>query len=281
MVNISANLVKELREETNVGMMECKRALEEANGDKAKAIQILRERGIAVAQKKASRAANQGIIASAITADGKAGSLIEVNCETDFVAKNENFRGFVQKLAVDLAQADIDIIATSKSAVTAKIAEIGENVVVRRFIRYAAGVNGAVFSYIHHSNTVGVLLEIEVKKLETLNNENVKNFVRDICLHITASQPKAIDRTGVPTELVKQEREIYAKQVTNKPANIVEKIVDGKMGKFYSQVCLLEQPFVKDQEKTVQQVLEELNKKLDDAIVFKRFTRFQVGEMVS
>jgi elongation factor Ts len=281
MVNISANLVKELREETNVGMMECKRALEEACGDKVKAIQILRERGIAVAQKKASRAANQGIIASAITADGKAGSLIEVNCETDFVAKNESFRTFVMKLAKDAAQSDIDLIIASKDAVTAKIAEIGENILLKRFIRYVASPAGIVFSYIHHNGTIGVLLEIEAAKKETSEKDEFKNFAKDICLHITASHPKAVERTGIPAELVKQEREIYAKQVTNKPANIVEKIVDGKMSKFYSQVCLLEQPFVKDQDRTVQQVLQELNQKLGDAITIKRFARFQVGETVN
>ncbi len=278
MVNISANLVKELREETNVGMMECKRALEEANGDKAKAIKILRERGIAVAQKKASRATNQGLIASAITSNGQAGSLIEVNCETDFVAKNDTFKSFVQKLAVDAAESDMDLISASKDAVTAKIAEIGENIVIKRFVRYAATGNGVVFSYVHYSGNIGVLMEIDAGKAETLSREELKNFAKDVCLHITASYPKAVDRSGVPAELIKQEREIYAKQVANKPANIVEKIVDGKMEKFYSQVCLLEQPFVKDQDKTVQQVLQELNKQLDDNITIKRFVRFQIGE---
>ncbi len=278
MAEITAALVKELREETNVGMMECKRALVEADGDRAKAIKILRERGMAVAQKKASRAANQGIIASAIVDDGKTGSLVEVNCETDFVAKNDNFKLFTKNLAEKAAGTDGNLAEEASEAVVAKIAEIGENIVMRRNIRFKAQGTGLIVSYIHHGSTLGVLAEIGCEKPETLSCGVFADVAKDICLHIAASNPRFPDEKFVPQDVIAAEREIYAQQVKDKPPQIIEKIVDGKMRKFYEQVCLIHQPFVKDQDKTVSAYLKENEAVLKDTVTIRRFVRFQVGE---
>ncbi|MGI6087187.1 MAG: translation elongation factor Ts [Kiritimatiellia bacterium] len=275
-MEISAALVKELRDATNVGMMECKRALVEAKGDKAAAIKLLRERGMAIAAKKSGRTVNQGMIAAAIVNDGRTGSLVEVNCETDFVAKNDGFRAFVQELANKATADDEQLAEKYKDEIVAKIAEIGENIVVRRNLRFHVSGTGLVASYIHHGSSIGVLLEVAFGKPDTA--AALGEFLKDICMHIAASSPKFIDRAAVTPAIVASEREIFAKQVQGKPANIVEKIVDGKMNKFYEQVCLLEQPFVRDQEQKVQKLLELKNKETDDTIVFRRFARFQVGE---
>lgn len=278
MVEISAALVKELREETNVGMMECKRALQETGGDKARAVKILRERGMAIAEKKAGRAANQGSIASAVTEHGRAGSLIEVNCETDFVAKNDTFKAFVAALAAQATGLDDSLAEAAKQAVTAKIAEIGENIVVRRNLRFVTQGAGAVTSYIHHGSTVGVLLELGCQKTETPATPAFKELAKDLCLHIAASSPRFTDRTAVPPDVIAAEREIFAKQVQGKPANIVDKIVDGKMNKFYEQACLVDQPFVKDQDKKVAALLKEKSAAAGETFTVRRFARFQVGE---
>jgi len=280
MTEISAASVKALREATNAGMMECKRALTEAKGDQAKALRILRERGIAIAEKKSSRTANQGVISSFIAESGRAGSLIEVNCETDFVAKNEGFRAFVAKLAEKAAGLDGSLAEAAKADITAKIAEMGENIVVRRNIRFVLQKSGMIAAYIHHGSAIGVLLELNCAQNDTAQKPAFKELAKDICLHVAASRPRFLDRAGVPPEIVTAEKEIFAKQVTGKPPQIVAKIVEGKMGKFYEQACLLEQPFVKDQDKTVTSLLAEKGKELADEIKIGRFVRFQVGEPV-
>lgn len=281
MTEISAALVKELRDETNAGMMECKRALVEARGDKVHAIKILRERGIAIAQKKSSRTVNQGVIASALLEGGRAGSLVEVNCETDFVAKNETFKAFAQQLAERAAGAELNLAQTTASDVTATIAEIGENIVVRRHIRFVLQGTGRVVSYIHHGNTLGVLLEASCQKAETADHPEFQELIKDLCLHIAASSPRFMDRQSVPPDVIAAERDIYAKQIQGKPATIIGKIVDGKMNKFYEQVCLVDQPFVKDQDQSISALLKEKGKALGDAPVIRRFARFQVGEKLA
>lgn len=280
MREISAALVKALRDETNAGMMECKRALAEAKGDQTKAFRILRERGIAIAEKKSSRAANQGVISAFIAETGQAGSLIEVNCETDFVAKNDGFRSFVAKLAEKAVALDGDLAEAVKADITAKIAETGENIVVRRNIRFVLQKPGIVAAYIHHGSTIGVLVELNCAQNDTAAKPAFKDLAKDICLHVAASAPRFLDRMSVPPEIVAAEKEIFAKQITGKPPQILGKIVDGKMGKFYEQVCLLEQPFVKDQDKTISSLLAENGKELADEIEVGRFVRFQAGEAV-
>jgi len=260
MTEISAALVKALRDETNAGMMECKKALTEAGGDKAKALRILRERGVAIAAKKSSRAANQGVIAAFVDGEQRCGSLVEINCETDFVAKNNGFTAFAAKLAEKAAAVEGNLAEMVRAEVTAKIAELGENIIVRRNIRFVLQKLGLIVAYIHHSGTLGVLLEINCTKTDTVSQPAFKELAKDICLHIAASNPRFLDREHVPAEVVATEREIFAKQVVGKPPQIIEKIVDGKMVKFYEQNCLVDQPFVRDQEKKIATLLGEKNR---------------------
>jgi elongation factor Ts len=278
MADISASLVKELREETGVGMMECKKALVEANGDKAAAIKILREAGMAIAAKRADRAAKQGIIAASVAADAQSGVMLEVNCETDFVSKNDNFKAFVSELLQDAAGvADGAIGEAAKAKVDAKIAEIGENIVARRNIRYQVQGIGGVAAYVHLGGKLGVMVEVGCTKSDSIQVPAVKEMLADLALHITAVNPACITRDQVPAETVAAEKDIYAKQVEGKPANIIDKIVAGKLEKFYGQICLVEQAFVKDQDKTVGAVLAEAGKAAGDEFTIRRFVRWQLG----
>ena len=278
MAEISASLVKELREETGVGMMECKKALVEAKGDKAAAIKILRESGMAIAAKKATRTAKQGIIAADISADAQSGRMIEVNCETDFVSKNDNFKAFVAGLLQDASGiADNALGETAKAKVDAKVAEIGENIIARRNIGYKVQGTGAIAGYVHLGGKLGVMVEVGCKNAASVQNPAVKALLADLTLHITAVNPACITRDQVPAETVNAEKEIYAKQVEGKPANIIDKIVAGKLEKFYGQICLVEQPFVKDQDKTISAVLAEAGKAVGDEFTIRRFVRWQLG----
>ena len=278
MAEISASLVKELREETGVGMMECKKALVEAHGDKAAAVKILRESGMAIAAKKASRAAKQGVIAADIAADAQSGRMIEINCETDFVAKNDNFKAFVAELLQEAkGVADNGLAEAAKAKVDAKIAEIGENIVARRNVGYKVQGVGAIAGYVHLGGKLGVMVEVGCRNAASVQNPAVKTLLADLTLHVTAVAPMCITRDQVPAATVQAEKEIYAKQVEGKPANIIDKIVAGKLDKFYSQVCLVEQAFVKDQDKTVAAVLAEAGKAAGDEFTIRRFVRWQLG----
>ncbi len=279
MAQISAKEVKELRDATNVGMMECKKALVEADGDKDKAIRILRERGVAIAAKKSARVANQGIIASAVSPDADTGALIEVNCETDFVARNEGFKAFVADLAKRALEVEDDQLADAvKDEVTAKVAEIGENIVVRRNVRFVSKQPGLVAAYIHLGSKVGVLLEMGCGKAETVAKPEFTNLAKDITLQIAAASPHFLKREDVPADVVTGEREVYAKQVAGKPENIVEKIVDGKLNKFYAETCLVEQTFIKDAAETVHGLIEKTAGTLGDTVEIRRYCRWQLGE---
>jgi elongation factor Ts len=277
MTEINAALVRELREATNVSMMECKRALVEAGGDMQQAMRLLRERGMAVAAKKAARAANQGLVASASADAGKTVSLVEVNCETDFVARNEVFKGFVERVAQKACEGDAPLADVLKNEVTAKVAEIGENVVLRRNVRYVLQGAGLVAAYIHLGGKVGVLVEAACGKPETASADAFREVVKDITLHVAASAPRYLTSSEIPAEEIASERAIYAKQVTNKPPQIVEKIVDGKMKKFYGEVCLVDQPFVKEPKISVTGLLAQKGKELGDTLAIRRFVRYQVG----
>ena len=278
MADISASLVKELREETGVGMMECKKALVEAKGDKTAAIKILREAGMAIAAKRADRAAKQGIISADVAADAQSGLMVEVNCETDFVSKNDNFKAFVAELAqIARGLADNTLAEAAKAKVDAKIAEIGENIVARRNIGYQVQGVGAIAAYVHLGGKLGVMVEVGCTNAASVQNPAVKEMLADLTLHITAVNPACITRDQVPAETIAAEKEIYAKQVEGKPANIIDKIVAGKLEKFYGQICLVEQPFVKDQDKTVAAVLAEAGKAAGDEFAIRRFVRWQLG----
>jgi elongation factor Ts len=278
-VEITAALVKELRDRTNVSMMECRKALTESGGDPDKAVTWLRERGLAVAAKKADRAAEQGLVAAAVSEDGARGALVEVNCETDFVAKNENFQAFVAGLtrrALDLP--DGGLAEAAKADVAAKIAEIGENIVVGRNIRYDRQGSGVIATYIHLGGKVGVIMELGTDSDAVAAHPSVREVGRDLCLHVAALDPVALRREDVPAAVVEAEKSVYAKQVEDKPEKIRAGIVQGKLNKFYQTNCLLEQGFVKDPEVTVTQLLDRTGKTAGGALTLRRFARVKVGK---
>lgn len=276
-VTIHASLVKELRDETNVGMMECKKALQEAEGDKEKAFQLLRERGLAIASKKAERTASDGLISAQIRDDGGLGAMLEVNCETDFVARNDTFQAFVHELLQKAMETDDNLADSCKDELVAKIAEIGENLIINRHVRYQLEGTGTVASYIHLGGKVGVLLEVGCENEATVSQDSFNATVKDICLHIAFSNPVALDRSGVDGAAVEAERALFAKQAEGKPAEIVEKIVEGKINKFYAQICLLEQTFVKDSDVSIAGLLEARGKELGDTLSIRRYQRYQIG----
>jgi elongation factor Ts len=278
MSEISAALVKELRDATNVSMMECKRALTEAGGDKEQAIKLLRQRGMSVAASKASRAANQGLVASATADGGKTVSLLEVNCETDFVARNENFKAFVDKLAVKACGTDGDLAAQVKDEVAAKIVEIGENVVVRRSVRFVLKDKGAITSYIHLGGKVGVIIELGCTKDESASSDIFKELLKDLSLQVAASAPRFLTSADIPAAELASEREIFLAQIKDKPPQIAGKIVDGKIKKFYSDVCLVDQPFVKEVKQSISALLAAKGKELGDTLTIRRFARYQIGK---
>jgi elongation factor Ts len=291
MAEINPATVKALREKTNAGMMDCKRALTEAGGDIEKAEALLRQKGIASAGKKASRHAKEGAVVSFIQPSGKTGVLVEINCETDFVAKNEIFTKFIKEITEEISSAKANTVdalleakgstgALFKDSIAATIAALGENIVIRRFDRFeiAEGNGGLVASYIHLQGKVGVLVEISCGSEATAKNEGFREFVKDITLQIAAAHPTVVSRDQVDQALVASEREIFKAQVQGKPENIVEKIVDGKMDKFYSTACLLEQACIKNPDITVKDLVAAKEKELSDKISIVRFVRYALGE---
>ena len=273
---VTASVVKELREKTGAGMMDCKKVLTETDGDIEKAIELLRERGIAKAAKKSDRIAAEGMVAAYVSEDGKIGSVVEVNSETDFVAKNDEFKNFAEDIAKQIVKenpADLETLLgqkfikdstkTVQEVLTGKIATIGENISIRRFVRFES--NGLVEKYIHGDGKIGVLVELE--------NGNAE-LAKDICMQIAAAKPEYLDREAVPAERVDKEMEILKAQAMNegKPAEIAEKMVQGRIGKFYGEICLIEQQFVKNPDIKVKQLVEEKGAKVI------RFARFEKGE---
>jgi elongation factor Ts len=277
MPEITATMVKALRDATNVSMMECKRALVEAGGDADQATKLLRERGVAVAAKRATRAANQGIIAAAEANGGKIKALVEVNCETDFVTRNEGFQAFVVDMAGKAVETDANLAETLEGEVTAKRVEIGENITLRRNTRFVLDGNGLVGSYIHLGGKVGVLVDVGCEKADTVDADAFKTLVSDLTLHVAAVAPQHLNSDDVPADLIASERDIYAQQVKDKPAQIIDKIVDGKIKKFLGEICLVDQGFVKEPKQSITDLLAETGKALDDTLTIRRFVRYQLG----
>jgi len=277
MAEFSAADVAKLREMTGAGLMDCKKALVEANGVLDVAVDILRKKGVASAGKKSGRDAKEGVIVHYVQPDGKLGLLVEVNCETDFVARNESFGAFCKEIAKKLADnPSVDLEADRVAAV----AKIGENVKIPRHHRMEVSGNGLVAAYIHTGGKVGVLVEVGAGKQETVATEDFKQLVRDVTLQIAASSPVAVSRETVPADLVAKEREIAAQsdRLKGKPAQAMEKILQGVVEKYFQTVCLVDQGFVKNPEVTVKQHVEAVSKKLGDEIQVRHFVRFQVGE---
>ena len=289
-MSITASQVKELRDRTNAGMMECKKALQQTEGDIEAAIKKLREAGAIKAAKKADRAAKEGMVASQIGSDSKHGILAEVNCETDFVAKNENFQGFVNELVSAVAASGATDIETANAVshaegsiedfVKAKVIELGENLQFRRLTRYDMEDCGLVASYIHLGGKVGVLVEVGCENDATAANDDFRALVKDLTLHIAALSPAGITREDIPADLIETEKEIARKELEARgvPADRIDGAAQGKLGKFYSERCLLEQAFVKDPDVNVGNLLEAKGKDLGDTLTIRRFARYALGE---
>ena len=277
MAEITPALVGKLREMTNAGLMACKNALVESNGDLDGAVDILRKKGAASAAKKADREAKEGLIAQAVLPGARVGVLVEINCETDFVARNEGFKTACDELARKIAsQPGVDL----ESDRVALVAKIGENIQVRRHARLEVQGNGLVAAYIHTGGKVGVLVEVGANKDGTAATEEFKQLVRDITLQIAAAHPTAVSREQVPAELIQKERDIAAQSdaLKGKPAAAMENILKGKIDKFLQGICLVDQGFVKNPDLTVKQHVDSVGKALGDEITVRGFVRFQVGE---
>ena len=275
---ITAQMVKELRESTGAGMMDCKKALQEAEGNMERAVDILREKGLSKAAKKADRIAAEGLVAIEINEDNTVASMVEVNSETDFVAKNEDFKTFVKDAALMalaglLAETHNEGIALSE-VLNNRIATIGEKLDVRRFVKIAT--EGQVAGYIHGGGKIGVLVEM----LTTAKDAEVIAMGRDIAMQVAAMNPKYVSRDDVDQEYIAHETEILTQQALNegKPANIVEKMIKGRLEKQLKEVCLLEQPFVKNGDLTIKALVAETAKKVGADITLGRVVRFEVGE---
>ncbi len=278
MAEITAANVGKLREMTGVGMMECKKALVASQGDINAAVDLLRKSGAASAAKKATREAREGVIAQFITPGGKSGVLVEVYCETDFVARNEDFRAFADEMAKKIAaNSDANLEADREAAV----GKMGENIKITRNARLDVSGNGLVAAYIHTGAKVGVLVEVGAGKPETTGKDEFKQLVRDITLQIAAGFPQAVSREQVAPEVIAKEREIAAQsdRLKGKPAAAMEKILQGVIDKFFQTYCLVDQGFVKrNSEVSVKEHVAQIGKQLGDEITIRRFVRFQVGE---
>ncbi len=287
---ITAAIVKELRDKTSAPMMDCKKVLTETNGDLEASIKLLRERGIMKSSKMADRAANEGVITSRIDADSTSGLLLELNCETDFVSKNDSFQAFVGTLAdalVASTAADLEAALalqiggqSLEDTVKAKVGEVGENLQFRKYVRYDAAAGGVVASYIHLGGKVGVLIEVGTTKPESKGTDSFKELIKDLTLHIAACAPKGLSREDIPQSIVDNELDIFRVRLEaeGKPANIIENILKGQIGKFFAESCFLEQGFVKDADVKISALLETKGKELGDTLTVTRFVRFGLGE---
>jgi len=274
MAQITAALVKELRERTGAGMMDCKKALTAVEGDMDKAIDFLREKGLAAAAKKAGRIAAEGVVGSFVSADGKIGAIVEVNCETDFVAKTDGFKALVEKIAAHIVAtkpADVEALLASEldgqtveALVTASVAKIGEKISVRRFALYEAP-EGVVAAYIHGGGKIGVIVELKGGNAE---------LGKDVAMHVAAANPSYMERSQVPAAELEHEKEVLSEQAKNegKPEKIIEKMVMGRINKYYKEVCLVDQEFVKDPDQTVGKLVKAAGAEV------LAFSRFQLGE---
>ncbi len=275
MAKISAEQVKALRERTGAGMMECKKALVETDGDRDRAAQLLRERGIIKASKKVGRATSEGRIAASVSPDTRLAALVELNCETDFVAKTDDYAELSQRCADaarDVDPADVDVLReTLREQLTAAIAKLGENIQLRRFERIEAPSNGAVASYVHAGGKIGTLVRVGA---DDPSAEAVKTLAHNVCMHVAAVNPSSVSRDDLAKEVVDNERQVLIKQAAQegKPANIIEKMVEGRLGKFFKEVVLLEQQLVMDSDITVATAAERAGAQITG------FRRLQLGE---
>lgn len=291
-MEVTASMVKNLREMTGAGMMDCKKALAATDGDMDKAVEFLREKGLAAAEKKAGRIAAEGIVDTNVSEDGKVASIVEVNSETDFVAKNEKFRDYVAAVAAQAAKTnakdmdaffeekwELDPSKTVKEQLSSMIAIIGENMNIRRFEKMTA-TDGFVVSYIHAAGRIGILVDV----VSTVNNEVVQEAAKNVAMQIAAMKPTYVNKDEISDDFIAHEKDILKAQIKNdpsnakKPENIIEKMLEGRLNKELKEFCLVDQAYVKDADMSVGQYLAEVSKQVGAPVSIKRFVRFETGE---
>jgi len=279
MADITVAAINDLRQRTNAGMMDCKKALIDTNGDMDAAIKILREKGLAIQVKRADKESKEGIIKAISAEDGKTIGMAEVNTETDFVAKTDNFKNFADAVTRNVLKGAEDLADVMKDELMTIVSQTGENVKIRRTARFVLSGNGEVASYIHMGGKVGVLIEVGCGKAETAANPAFNELVHDLTLQIAAAAPRYLTSEEVPAEAIETEKEIArnSDRFKGKPANIVENALKGIVNKYFSDVCLINQPFVKEPKQTITDVVKACEKATGDAITIKRFVRFQLG----
>ena len=283
-MEISAKLVKELRDKTSAGMMDCKKALKETNGDMEAAVLFLKEKGLMDASKREGKATREGVISIAISDDKKTGIAVEINCETDFVAKNEGYQEMCDKIAQKLVKDDAvtkdDINTKYESDIKEIIAKFSENTNFGAFKRVKVQDNGTVEAYVHAGSQVGVLTAFSFKNDTSSNNDEFKQLSKDVCMQIAATSPVSLNVDSVPEKFKQEQEEIFKKQLIEegKKESIIDNIVKGKMNKYYQEVVLLEQPFVKENKITIKNLLAEKSKTVNDQLDISDFVRLQVGE---
>ncbi len=289
MAEISAQLVKELREMTGAGLMDCKKALIEADGDLEKAVEILRKSGIAKAAKKLDREAKEGRVEAAVSDDRKKGSMVMLSSETDFVARNEQFIDFARKLvnlALEKEIAEVEKMLEEtldgslvKDAITNLVATIGENIQLKKLATFTAPEGGLVYTYIHPGNRVGVMIELVAENPEKSTDEKVVNLAKELTMQIAFSKPVAVSESEVPQEVIEKEKKLYEEQAKEegKPEAAIPKIVEGKLRKFLEENCLLNQPYIRETDMTVAELVEKVSGEVGSPIRITRFVRFEVG----
>jgi len=288
MVEISAAMVMKLRKMSGQGMMDCKKALEESNGNYEQAIDILRKKGLATLAKRAERETTQGLVVCKGSRDGKTAAMATLCCETDFVAKSEDFVAAAQSLAQYALACPQDngtenLLETAingkkyKDLLTETVSKTGEKIQIGDYAKFKLDGPGLICTYIHFNEKVGTMVQISASDEATAASDALKRTANDIAMHITATKPLALNKDQIDAETIEHEKAIFAEQVKNKPANIVDKIVQGKMQKFFAENCLLQQAFVKDDSKTVEKVLSEAAKQAGGQATITRFVRFDVG----
>lgn len=293
MADINAQLVKKLRDLTGAGMMDCKKALVATNGDLEEAVVYLRKQGIASAAKKESRATKQGLLASFIAPDSKLGVLVEVNCESDFVARTEDFKALASDMALHIAEHKPeahevlyeqkfakDPETTIRDLVKTNIAKLGENIGISRFVIYEVNSTGVVGSYIHTGGQIGVLVELETSSDAVAQKDEFKTLLHDTAMQIAAANPQYVGKENVPADLLQKEREIQRERALaeGKPEKMVDRIAEGRISKFYEEMCLLDQPFIRENSISVTELIRTVTAKLGGDVKVTRFVRFKVGD---
>ncbi len=286
MAQISAASVMKLRKMSGQGMMDCKKALAETGGDIDEAMTLLRKKGMATLEKRAGRDTSEGTVICKVSDDGKTAAMATLCCETDFVAKSDDFLAAAELLGkyIDACEADEGADKLNGTEVDGKsfaevitdtVSKTGEKTELGDYVRYASNGSGVIGTYVHFNNKIGAMVDIETDKQSTC--DSLKQAAIDIAMHISATKPLALNPDAIDAKVIENERQIAAEQMKGKPENIIEKIVDGKMNKFFAENCLVSQPFVKDDKKTVQQALEDAAKACGAKATIKRFVRFEIG----